>query len=209
MVSITMHNLTANVERLLTVIPKHVVVGGGFDPAEFQALREYCEKLQTTDAGISSSGIVDETTRKCKTVFIHQTQETIWIFEKLFSLLHFVNSNFFDFDIKGFSHFQYTCYDSTGSHYDYHLDINFGIPSSEISLDRVPTRKLSVSLILSDPSEYTGGEFMIKEGKKEETIPQPQGAAICFPSFMQHKVCPIISGKRESIVVWAVGPRFR
>jgi len=204
-----MHNLTANVDCLLTATPKHVVVSSGFNPAELQALRDYCVQIPVTDAGVSLYEQVDETTRKCKTAFVHQNQETLWVFEKLFNLLHFVNSNFFDFDIKGFNSFQYTCYDSTGAHYDYHLDTRFGVPPIELRLTQIPTRKISVSLILSDPSEYTGGEFMIKDGNQEETIPQPQGAAICFPSFMAHKVCPITSGKRESIVIWAVGPKFR
>lgn len=204
-----MHNLTANVDRLLTSTPKHVVVSSGFSPEEVKALRNYCAQLKTVDAGISIDGTVDESERKCKTAFVGQTHETMWVFEKLFNLVHFVNSNFFDFEIKGFSSFQYTCYDSNGSHYDYHLDTRFGVPPAKLSLDEIPTRKISMSIVLSDPSEYTGGKFMIQEGSLEETIPQPQGAAICFPSFMAHKVCPITSGKRESIVVWVVGPKFR
>jgi len=64
------------------------------------------------------------------------------------------------------------------------------------------TRSLSCSIALND--DYTGGEFEFFHG--ERTYRVPRGAAILFPSnFMYpHRVVPITSGTRYSIITWFV-----
>ena len=83
-------------------------------------------------------------------------------------------------------------------------DVGFDFDSNLI-------RKLSISLILSDPSEYEGGEFQIMHmgDKKMTTMKPPMGTAIIFSSTTRHRVRPIKSGKRISLVGWYGGPPFR
>jgi PKHD-type hydroxylase len=70
-------------------------------------------------------------------------------------------------------------------------------------------RKLSLTLLLDD--EFEGGEFQINGSNAHEPIVVPlhKGRAVLFPSFMIHRVTPITKGKRRSIVVWVVGPKFQ
>ena len=71
-------------------------------------------------------------------------------------------------------------------------------------------RKLSFSLILSDPSEYEGGQFQIMSyNNKMYEVPQEKGNLIIFDSQAVHRVRPIKSGVRKSLVGWVIGPRWR
>ena len=71
-------------------------------------------------------------------------------------------------------------------------------------------RKLSFSLVLSDSTEYSGGDFEIKMSEQSTiTIEQKIGRVIVFPSFMIHRVAPLLTGKRKSIVFWVLGPKFK
>jgi len=65
-------------------------------------------------------------------------------------------------------------------------------------------RKVSVVMLLSDPSEFEGGEFQFQEN---ESVKMKKGSVIAFPSFLKHQVTPVTSGKRYSAVCWINGPR--
>ena len=64
---------------------------------------------------------------------------------------------------------------------------------------------------LSDPDSYEGGEFYFYNGNKEEIKPeiQKQGSIVCFDSRMWHRVAPVTKGVRYSLVSWILGPRFQ
>lgn len=89
------------------------------------------------------------------------------------------------------------------------------IPHSD---DRVKSgikemRKLSVSIQISDPNNYEGGDFIIQSPNSKEfeqlTKFRNRGSILVFPSVVEHGVLPIIRGVRHSIVCWIVGPSFR
>lgn len=87
-----------------------------------------------------------------------------------------------------------------GGHYDYHMDTENPNAKNE-------QRKLTAVMFLSDPNEYEGGEFEFKHLKFEQ--PKfPKGSIIVFPSFLEHKVNPVLSGERITAVCWAHGPAF-
>jgi PKHD-type hydroxylase len=85
-------------------------------------------------------------------------------------------------------------------HYDWHID-------SDSPVDGVQ-RKLSISILLSDPSEFEGGELQFK-GIEDNNILTKQGTIVVFPSFVEHRVTPVTKGVRYSAVTWASGPSFR
>jgi PKHD-type hydroxylase len=95
---------------------------------------------------------------------------------------------------------QYTVYGSGGDHYNWHIDSGGSNPCP---------RKLSLSLQLSDPSEYEGGnlEFMI--GKDGNSAKKERGLVVAFPAYRLHRVTPVTKGVRKSIVIWTTGPQFR
>jgi PKHD-type hydroxylase len=71
-------------------------------------------------------------------------------------------------------------------------------------------RKLSFSLLLSDPDTYEGGNLqLLAEDGKSYYAPRQRGTIILFDSRTQHRVQKVKSGVRKSLVGWVVGPRFR
>ena len=72
-------------------------------------------------------------------------------------------------------------------------------------------RKISMTLFLNE--DYEGGEFDLEIYKPEtdpryKTFKLPFGSAIFFRSDQWHRVRPIISGNRESLVAWFYGPPY-
>jgi PKHD-type hydroxylase len=118
--------------------------------------------------------------------------------------LSIVNLNHFYFDgVKLTEPAQFTVYPKKGF-YDWHMDLNaFGQDGQN------PIRKISMTLLLSDPSEFTGGELTFSETGDTKPLPLKQGQAIFFASFLRHKVAPVKKGVRKSLVMWFGGPPFK
>jgi len=134
------------------------------------------------------------------------TAETSWIFERLNDAIEKGNSHFFRFNLVGYDYLQYTEYKAPDEKYGYHTDMPYG-PNH--SLEKHLMRKLSFSLILSEPSDYEGGEFeFMIESDKPWPIPQTRGDLIMFPSWLLHEVKPVTRGIRKSLVGWVLGPKF-
>ena len=70
-----------------------------------------------------------------------------------------------------------------------------------------PVRKISMTLLLSDPSTFEGGELEIMS--KGKTAKLKQGQAMFFASWLQHRVKPVTKGERKSLVMWFGGPSFK
>ena len=71
-------------------------------------------------------------------------------------------------------------------------------------------RKLSFVLQLSDADDYEGGNLqLLDEGGKSYFAPRKRGTVILFDSRTMHRVLPVKSGLRKSIVGWTVGPRWK
>lgn len=112
------------------------------------------------------------------------------------------NESNFGYDIKPFGdrYLQYTSY-SEGEHYNWHVDT---IKKKD------SIRKLSFSLQLSDPEDYSGGELQfIDEGDKLFFAPKDRGTIIIFDSRIKHRVMKVRSGCRKSLVGWVEGPKWK
>ena len=76
-------------------------------------------------------------------------------------------------------------------------------------------RKLSAIVFLSDPSKYVGGQLKIDTRDNPvgcnilEITQNTQGSIVVFPSGIWHKVFPVVSGERYSLVAWYLGKPFR
>jgi len=73
-------------------------------------------------------------------------------------------------------------------------------------------RKISITLNLTDPESYEGGNLKFDLGPhvkgnrlKVCDDSRSQGSIIIFPSFMYHCVTPVTSGIRYSLVLWCLG----
>jgi len=68
-------------------------------------------------------------------------------------------------------------------------------------------RKISMVISITDPDTYEGGEFEFIDGTKPDL--KPRGSVLVFPSFVRHRVTPVTTGTRYSLVNWFVGNKFR
>jgi PKHD-type hydroxylase len=135
--------------------------------------------------------------RKSSAVFVAPDQSTGWVFERLGKAIREINQDVYGFDVSQFREgFQFTRYE-VGEYYGPHFDIGPG---------KLAERKLSLTVQLSAPEQYTGGELIIYP---EFVAPKDQGTMTVFPSFMCHNVCPVKTGVRYSMVSWLAGPPFR
>jgi PKHD-type hydroxylase len=105
-----------------------------------------------------------------------------------------------DFLIDDHEAIQYAEY-AAEQHYEWHVDTFY---LSGASYDR----KVTVVCLLNNPSEFEGGELKIRFNE-EYSVPLSKGSIVAFPSFLEHKVTPIISGVRYTATMWLNGPRFR
>ena len=154
--------------------------------------------------GSSQFGGVNPDVRQSEVVWIGLKPELMEIWHKLATAVAKVNSLFFHFDLTGFhEHMQLSVYTETQQgHYNWHTDAS--------STDNGVPRKLSLAMLLSDPSEFEGGEFQIKTTSDEvQTLECKKGRAWFFPSHTLHRVAPVTKGVRRSLVLWIGGPAFR
>ena len=136
---------------------------------------------------------------------IHWIPTDNWIAGMMAHFVHSANQHFFNFDLTNWSeNIQYTEYNGPGSKYNWHSDLH---PSTYGE----GMRKLSISLMLTSPDEYEGGELQIIHTERKEMVSfRPAlGSAIIFPSTSLHRVRPLKSGKRISLVGWMGGPNFK
>ena len=137
-----------------------------------------------------------------KTAFIEPNQENEWIYRRLFEFAFDFNNEKYKFNMKGsiVQPIQFTKYEE-GDYYGWHIDIG---PSPQTC-----SRKLSISVQLSDPDTYKGGQLQIGNSDDSLGIPfQDKGSATIFPSLLRHQVTKVTKGTKYSLVVWVTGVPF-
>ena len=95
---------------------------------------------------------------------------------------------------------QFTHYPA-GGFYEWHMD------NDVLGKHQPPVRKISMTLLLSNPSTFEGGELEFMDDKK--SVKLKQGQAIFFASWLRHRVKPVTKGERKSLVMWFGGPPFK
>ena len=115
---------------------------------------------------------------------------------------------YWNFDIKGIEPIQYGIY-GEGGKYDWHVD-----QGTTLLLKGGSVRKISMTLFMNNPEEYEGGEFDLElfdpeKNPRYETFKLKKGSAIFFHSDVWHRVRPVSSGVRKSLVAWYSGPPFK
>ena len=124
--------------------------------------------------------------------------------------INLYNQQTWNYDLDGCGEIQYGIY-SDGGYYDWHIDEEAEIPNIN---GKYLTRKLSMTIWLNDPDEYEGGEFDIEiQGPhmdlRYDTLKLSKGSIVIFPSNKWHRVRPVTSGVRKSLVTWFRGSPFR
>jgi len=143
---------------------------------------------------------VDENIRKSTIGWFPVRDETIWIFQRLTDAITSINKGFYQYDLTHIENLQFTVYKQNSNFYGKHIDAMYETNAS---------RKLSLSVQLTDPTEYEGGEFHLFSGNDPMVLPKTQGTCLFFPSWSLHEVTPVTKGTRFALVTWVCGPRFR
>jgi len=142
----------------------------------------------------------DNSSRKSKISWLYPSDDLAWVYERVTNIILDLNSKFFKFDLYGFIEgFQFTHYKQPDGKYEKHVDKTY----------YKIIRKLSLSIQLSDPKTYEGGELLLHNHNTPITIPKEQGKLIAFPSYVLHEVTPVTKGERYSLVAWITGPQFK
>lgn len=151
--------------------------------------------------------------RKSDVVWMHDR----WIYKEIQPYIHQANANAgWNFEWDWSEPCQFTEY-KKGQFYDWHCD-SYEEPYNEPdNLNRHgKLRKLSMTVSLTNPDEYEGGdlEFDFRntdEGSQPRICEEvrQKGSVIVFPSFVWHRVTPVTKGTRHSLVCWNLGYPFR
>lgn len=172
-----------------------------FSEAEVEKIRALWTEEQVKNAEVNMGGkaTARDDLRQSKVMFI-KTGANDWIYDKLGEACLQANANRFKFEVKAFqTELQLANY-GTGDFFEWHMDFGAGNESN---------RKLSITVQLSDPDEYEGGDLQFMINQNVFTAPREKGTAIIFPSFALHRVTKITRGDRKSIVGWIAGPPYR
>jgi PKHD-type hydroxylase len=168
------------------------------------------EECQTIINIAKNKGLVKGTTfnddktkdvRDSKISWLYPVDGMDWVFRRVTDITLNLNERFFKFDLFGINEgFQFTNYEAPSGKYGKHVDRAMNIP----------VRKLSISIQLTNPEEYEGGELKLYDGEEDGIIMnKEQGTLVIFPSYVLHEVMPVTKGIRNSLVTWVTGKQFK
>jgi len=163
------------------------------------------EDLQYLSSFIDYDNMVEGTIGATESLKDIRRSRITWLHDEtlknfLYDKFQRANREVFGFDISYIADVQLSEYDSAyQGNYDWHIDVDW---SSPLFYDR----KLSMSIQLSDPNDYDGGDLNFRDVNFQA---KQQGAVIIFPSYLYHQVTPVTRGKRLSLVSWIEGNRWK
>jgi len=181
-----------------------------FTPAQCQEIIRVGRSLQPekamvgsgTPKGDSDKASMYDTKKRVTTISWIPFDKLKPMYNKIQNVLDATNKNHFGFDTVEITEpAQFTEY-PPGGFYDWHTDNDMS------GITEPPVRKISMTLLLSPETQFTGGGL---ELVKEHNSPQNlrQGHAVFFASFVRHRVVPVQTGVRQSLVMWFGGTPFR
>jgi PKHD-type hydroxylase len=174
----------------------------GFSKDELNKIYNDVAELPFQKASILDGSDTNDI-RSSSIKWIPQTPEWAWLYERLMACIEEANNALWHFDLfSAPEEIQYTeYYASESGHYDWHQDFGPGIAN---------TRKISVTVQLSDNDDYEGGELEIwGGGNMIYECPRGVGNVVIFPSYMMHRVKEVTKGTRRSFVLWVGGSHFK
>ena len=86
----------------------------------------------------------------------------------------------------------------------YQEGMDYGLHVDDAMMGGNPKERtdISVTVFLSDPADYDGGETVMHSPFGEQEVKLPAGAAVVYPSSTLHRVAPVTRGERLAAVTW-------
>ena len=170
-----------------------------FTPKLCQEIIDLSKTLEQKESTVNNL-ITKEDTIRQSTISWIPFDKMQPVYNDINDFIQRINRNHFGFEnIQITEEAQVSSY-SKGQFYEWHTDTRTNMQ------EEPPVRKLSMTLLLNDPSEFEGGNLEIANN---EFVPMKQGHATIFASFLQHRVSPITRGVRKSLVMWFGGEPFK
>jgi len=176
-----------------------------FNPAQCQDIINMGHKQKAEEAKVGhkdGKGGKQDTKKRITTISWIPFTALPEMYKIIERTMHQVNGNHFGYEGMTITEpAQFTEYPK-GGFYDWHMD-------AEVNCQfEPPVRKISMTILLSNPSEFEGGdlEFMTEGNKPPQLL---QGQAIFFCSMLRHRVSKVKKGIRRSLVMWFGGPPFK
>jgi hypothetical protein len=107
------------------------------------------------------------------------------------------NERYWEFDLDGEPMSWLQTYKEGG---DYHIHTDSDLGQS---------RKLTAVAMLSSSRAYQGGTLEILPTGENYGVPKYRGTIVVFPSWLPHRVTPVVAGIRQTINLGFFGPPFR
>ncbi|MET4807177.1 2OG-Fe(II) oxygenase [Limibacillus sp. MBR-115] len=174
---------------------------GVFTEAECLRLRDLVD-LDRPEPAATKAGYAP-LVRRSTIAWVPESPAWEWTDKRMATLLADANREQFAFELLGFEErLQVARYEAIRrGAFDWHCDRALsGLAAS---------RKLSITVQLSEKTEYRGGNLEFFGNGRKWRAPRERGTAIVFASFLSHRVTPVTHGLRHSLVGWAHGPDFR
>jgi PKHD-type hydroxylase len=177
-------------------------VPSAFSLAECDAIVAVSRAAEARDAKLVGQN-KDHDIRRADLVWLDDVEGTGWVMDRIIEVVREANREVFDFAISEFAESpQVARYGGERKgHFDWHSDIGDGVIARQ--------RKLTMVAQLSDPGDYEGGALEVWPSNAVVIAPRDRGTLTFFPSFLLHRVTPVLAGERFSLTQWAHGPAFR
>lgn len=119
---------------------------------------------------------------------------------KFFNNVNLINQEYFGFELHGNPYSVNINTYSPGQEYPYHKD----------ALDQTVSDVKLTAILNVSYEPYVGGDLEVFETR--DVIIEPlraTGSLLVFPSFLYHRVLPVVSGTRKTLSAWFTGPHWR
>jgi PKHD-type hydroxylase len=155
--------------------------------------------MQTKDAGVGINNEVDPSAMRKTNIAWAPANH--WLEGVMFNNAMYANRECnWNFEATLTEQVQLAQY-SKGNYYGWHIDTFF--------LSNTPVdRKLSIIILLNDPSEFEGGQLQI-ENSGVDHVPLEKGSIVVFPSYLPHQATEVTKGTRYSGALWVSGKTFK
>lgn len=175
---------------------------GCFDDNELDEIVRIGQSKEMVPSSVNyqnGSTSTDDKLRKGNVSFITPT-DSAHTYEVLSWVVNKLNEDYFNYELTGFGEFLQFAEYKEGDYINSHLDMG---------ATPIP-RKLTMSVQLSDEDDYEGGDLEVMTSAEHPLkLSRQRGTVLLFPSYIMHRVTPVTSGIRHSLVGWVTGPQFR
>ena len=183
------------------------------------------EKIDPKPGKVATENGFDVNTdkRSDKIAIIPHHTDTKWLYDELWEIVLEINRQNWGYNIEALEELQYSQY-FKDHFFGWHRDTIDTVGRLSKSNRPDLTRKISLSIQLSDPTEYSGGGLELNQNEMGDPetpdtsdtktrsgeidireMAASRGSIIAFPSIIRHRVSPIRHGCRKALVAWVGG----